>query len=629
MYHTALPLSPGTSKLRRRFFEECLSWEQNWTTQQVSPWGLHDAWGIILTTIKADSGGFTHVAVAGEIIAAVCEDNTINVYGAVTGALRMSLNPPREVTKAKCSPDGSALFCAHRHSHEITLWDVQTGGLIHTFTTKFEISDIAVSLTGKYLASCSPYGDFRFWKVENRHEGARFVDGTIVSICWLEPEDNIALGLEGTVIVLEVTTGRTLHAFSVGWGVRGIAFSAEEHRLAVWSSSGIESWIAFIDTRIIQRMNLVLNWSPPSTNVCCFALSSNGVVCVTGTGHLRRLWMTENPPRWHDYLSHLGTIHSIDLLRGGNHVVNVGSSIQLLATGSARPSGESMDPGISHVFPLDDRGAICASSRVHGSADLLNMETMMTRLGYSVMPSNPDPSFIPRILCASLDRNNVILNFTMSGEPTPRYQVICSVFPEWETYLSELVLLAALSPSGGELVVVVESVDGGWGFHVVDALDGKALFSAAQAGRPPKNIAFTSKTEFYTEHEVEDCHEETPRAQESRGSPARVVPVSTLEAHSDHRVIHCVRKTFALNPRWSSGMIRKLSEEETLLTHPYELDKDLEWVVDAKSRRVCWLPPGHISGTENGHFFVDSSIVMAGQDGIVRKLTFREPRSDS
>jgi hypothetical protein len=63
--------------------------------------------------------------------------------------------------------------------------------------------------------------------------------------------------------------------------------------------------------------------------------------------------------------------------------------------------------------------------------------------------------------------------------------------------------------------------------------------------------------------------------------------------------------------------------------HPYSLDDNLEWVVDAKSRRVCWLPPGYISGIEDGHFFVGSSIVMAGQDGIVRRLTFRNPSSDS
>ena len=39
------------------------------------------------------------------------------------------------------------------------MWDMQTGGLIHTFTKKFEVSGIDISLTGKYLANCSSDGN--------------------------------------------------------------------------------------------------------------------------------------------------------------------------------------------------------------------------------------------------------------------------------------------------------------------------------------------------------------------------------------------------------------------------------------------------------------------------------------
>ena len=96
-----------------------------------------------------------------------------------------------------------------------------------------------------------------------------------------------------------------------------------------------------------------------------------------------------------------------------------------------------------------------------------------------------------------------------------------------------------------------------------------------------------------------------------------------------------VRKTFSLKRIQSNQTsrfrieIEEVPGEEILpVLHPYSLDENLEWVVDEESRRVCWLPPGYVTGIEDGHFFVDSSIVTAGQDGIVRKLTFREPRSD-
>jgi hypothetical protein len=238
IYHTALPLSPGLPSCGDGFSRATHPGRKTGPHGKRHPRAFPATWGAVLRTIKADVGRFTHVAVAGQRIAAVCEDNTVNVYDAVTGVLRLSLNTPRQVTKAEGSPDGSVLFCAHQQAREITLWDMQTGGLIHTFTTKFEISDIAVSSTGKYLASCSSDGTFRFWEVESRCGGSRFLGEPVVCICWLEPEDQVALALKGTVVVLEMTTGRTLHTFPVRESVRGIAFSAARHRLAVWSASG-------------------------------------------------------------------------------------------------------------------------------------------------------------------------------------------------------------------------------------------------------------------------------------------------------------------------------------------------------------------------------------------------------
>ena len=95
-------------------------------------------------------------------------------------------------------------------------------------------------------------------------------------------------------------------------------------------------------------------------------------------------------------------------------------------------------------------------------------------------------------------------------------------------------------------------------------------------------IVFASGTEFYTEYEDKDHHEETSRTKESQESLARAVPVSTSEVLPNRRVTRCVRSTSVLNPRLSTDMIRKLSEESVSSTHPYELDENLEWVIDAE-----------------------------------------------
>jgi len=60
-------------------------------------------------------------------------------------------------------------------------------------------------------------------------------------------------------------------------------------------------------------------------------------------------------------------------------------------------------------------------------------------------------------------------------------------------------------------------------------------------------------------------------------------------------------------------------------TLPYTLDVNFEWVFDAKSRKICWIPPGNIRRGSGGHFWAGLSLVMAGDDGVVRKLSFKEP----
>ena len=567
------------------------------------------------------------MAAVGKSIAAVCEDNTVNVYDAVTGVLRLSLNAPRQVTKAEGSSDGSILFCAHQSWRKITLWDMQTGGLIDTLTTKFEVCDIAVSPRGKYLASCSSDGGFECWEVGNRYRGSHLLGKPIVSICWLKSEDRVALAFGDTIVVLDMTTRKELQKFPVGEGVRGVAFSAKQRRLAVWLTSRTGSRIVVIDA----RTGSTLVSSPPLTHISCFTFSDNGdrVVCASEAGDLQFFRINAYLASWCNYPSHLGAIHSICRLQGDHLVVGVKDCIQLLVTKSVQLSYTGLEPEVAQVYPLDNGKAICASSGDRGIVRLLDMENLGTLIKYGVAAGDIDLSSTPRALCASIDRRITILNFTNYGRLTPMPQVIRSIFPDWENHSLQSVLLVALSPGGGELVAAIEGGGRGWEFQVLGVSDGRTLFHAAQAGPPPGRIVFTSETKFYTEHEDEDCHEETPHTRVPQGSRTRAVPVSTSGSHSDRRTTRSIRKTFILDPRRPDGMIRKLSEERVLSTHPYGLDRNLEWVVDAKSRRVCWLPPGTVTGTEDGHFFIGSSIVMAGKDGIVRRLTFREPRSDS
>ena len=53
----------------------------------------------------------------------------------------------------------------------------------------------------------------------------------------------------------------------------------------------------------------------------------------------------------------------------------------------------------------------------------------------------------------------------------------------------------------------------------------------------------------------------------------------------------------------------------------YSVNETCEWVISG-SERICWIPPGYIGSTRPNYCWVGHSLVMAGQDGILRRLDF-------
>jgi hypothetical protein len=198
--------------------------------------------------------------------------------------------------------------------------------------------------------------------------------------------------------------------------------------------------------------------------------------------------------------------------------------------------------------------------------------------------------------------------------------------------------MGALSPDGGKVIMVVKAGnlegDGDWELCVREMAGGKLLSSVIQAGEPPGKVEFVSETQFYTEHlRVRESSIPSPEFEskvdfeDGSGGISPAKPKVRSRA-KDHHLDCYIRKTFTLTDPCNGCNIQKVSEEKILRVRPYALDEKLEWVVDAKSRRVCWLPPGHVTRRENGHVFIGASLFTAGQDGVVRKLTFREPCSE-
>ena len=138
VYHSAVPLSPTSSHLHG----SCLqSVTDNKLSHVAAFTGAPSDWGSLLRTIDFRPRQLTCITTSVHGVISAFE-NIVGVYGVVTGVLKQSLCAPEPVAKIQHSPDGSILFLVH--SSSVTMWDMQTGGHIHTFSMQSKISDIAV-----------------------------------------------------------------------------------------------------------------------------------------------------------------------------------------------------------------------------------------------------------------------------------------------------------------------------------------------------------------------------------------------------------------------------------------------------------------------------------------------------
>jgi hypothetical protein len=609
VYNTALPLSPTSSLLRN----SCL---QNVTDNQLSCVaafsGAPREWGLLLRTIDVRPKQLTCMATSAQRIVAACED-IVDVYDAVTFTLRQSLRAPETVTKIQGSPDGSTLFFAH--SHSITMWDLQTGGLTHTFTTRSKTTDIAVSMTGGRIACGSSDGSVAFWNTHTKKEGKGFGNGQpVVTICWLSPVE-LAVATQGTVYICDIrniTTGKTSISCSIPGRVWGIVYSpldGGELLVGAWQSSeetGQESpylkvtklieghpWTLSREEAVLERqqgmhLGRVLNPTFVGTEIVCITPPS-GVQSFDP----RSLKWTGNPPL-------LDGATSVAISLDRNLVAQTKDSIQIFAL-DVLTSGEARnDIRPSHVYPLGEKHIVCLLQPTRRLALFelealrqLHLDDDTSTLGSP--PTNQSPSARTSFnhgLVAEFGVS-VVIQAWRSGTP----------LPEWTEAADEDPPLSGLSPDRTRVVTFYGSPRKE--IRVKDARDGTMLANLLLGDDDlgmgeVYDLIFDSETRFHLKIDGPGRHIQIPHD----------IIASPSGPHS-HTVI--------------KGEPMPLSESR--VTPSYSLDANCEWVVDANSRKICWISPGDVRRGNGGHFWAGLSLVMVGDDGVVRKLTFREPDS--
>ena len=612
VYHTALPLSPTSSQLRKFCLQ---SFVDNQLSHVVAFLGAPSTWGMLLRTINIRKKQLTCIATSSQRILAACED-IVNTYNAVTGVLQQSLCVPGTVTKIQDSPDKSILFCAH--SFSVTMWDVQTGGLIHTFTTLSEISDMAISKAGDHIACGLSDGSITFWNIHTKEEGKGFGDGyPVVTIHWLSSLE-LVVATQSSVYIGNIATVCTSSSLSfpgcmwgmvylgndggsdkflVGTSLPGIGLDQELCSLETISHQHPSPHQSFADFRELIHLRAPQGRHPPTHlgQLTCPMYVGDKIVCITPPSGVQLFdpgshnW-TNSPPL-------LDAATSVAISLGRNLVVQAKDSIQIFSLDvlKATEAHDGVHP--PRIYPLGEKHIVCLQPTGH--LTLLELETLRelhpgdNTSSLGILPANQSHSASVSVGCGLVAEFGVpvVIQTWQSGIP----------LPEWVEAAEKEVPLGGLSPEFTRVVTVHSSPR--QELRVKDAKDGIVLANLSLEDKDfgtgeIYDLTFESETRFHLNIDGSGRHTRVPYD---------IIP--SLSGDYSHTI--------------TRGEAVPLSEPRAI--PPYTLDANCEWVVDAESRKICWISPKDLRRGNGGHFWTGLSLVMVGDDGVVRKLSFKEP----
>ena len=511
-------------------------------------------------------------------------------------------------------PDTTLFFA---HSSSVTIWDVQTGGLIHTFTTQPKVNDIAISTSGDHIAWGSSNGSVGFWNIHTKIEGRGFRNSQpVVTICWLSPQ-KLAVATQDSLCVHSITAGETLDSLPFPGHVWGMVHLDTDKFLVGTSKPGL--WVdrelyAFetisnqrpeplerrrpaVDRGQLVRRKICREKQSPTHpgQLTHPTLVGKWVACITPPSGVQLFstksydW-TKNPPL-------LGAATSVVASSNRNIVVQAKDSIQIFSVDvlASREVGNDTRP--YHVYPLGENYIFCVLQPAR-TPIIINLETLQEI-------SRNDETFPFRPLVAN---ELEFVRVLFAPEVVETFDILIALRTWWSgiSLLPKRIettdkdtppLLYGLSPARTKMATYYQEE-----LWVNDTEDGHLLAGPPTIGDDlgeVYDLVFDSETRIYLKIDGPGKHFQ--------------IPFDITPSTSPDQPPHCITR----------GEPMPLSEPRA--TPPYTLDANCEWVLDAQSRKVCWISPRDIRRGNGGHLWAGTSLVMVGDDGVVRKVTFKEP----
>ena len=591
IYHSALPLSPVSSIFSSMSLPD--------ETRISDFYGRPENWGSVVRTIP---GRFTCMTIIGRgstaKIAVACDDGTVRIYDSVTGVLRLSLRLGYSILEMTGVPDGSLLVCTQDGLPFITLWDIQTGGLVHTFILEREAKRITVSLKGRYMACETSGNTVGFWETAGRTQFPDFLDKFKGQApCWLAPEEFImVVDQESAYIRNVVTTGPPVHKFEVPGSSHSAVYSQTFDRLVVVSlhipeADSFHSYnrtsLTILDGETGTPSTLFSDGEPPP--IIAFSQTTEQLVCGGKDPGLATVDISTGC--W-AYFNFPATTTSVSTLTNGTVVANFeDSGIQLLRLDQEYGPPRQPTPPPLAVYPLDKGRVITIDPANNDRIILLETATMSQ---VSSIPTQGISSVATdriTVLCVSLESEIAVC--CLKGSRLQMWK-FSHQHPQWTKLTVALASAGSISPTGGRLVTFHKGDP--WGsIDVRNVYTGGLLRRIASYESQPLGITFGSEDQFYLYYDI-------------------------------YRVPYVINNGSWLDYPYPRSVTRGTKEqlEREVLGERYCLDNGREWVIRG-SQRICWVPPGFVGSAPACHCWVGSSLVTVGQDGTPRKLTFLGP----
>jgi len=262
------------------------------------------------------------------------------------------------------------------------MWDVQTGGLIHTFTTKSPISEITVSPEGEYIACVLSNGFVTSWDIHTKARGNYFGNGQpVVAACWLEPQE-LAVATQNSICICDIGSNKTSNLLPIPDPVLGMVLLADKNGILVGTlgpSVGEDQGVCLL--KIVCYLPKCQYVHGPLGTPWMY---TGKLVCPTLVGD-ECLWIS--PPsgvvsfnivsnNWTDHPPLLDTATSVAGSLGRNLVAQTKDSIQIFSLDVLTSDEVRNAIHPSHVYPLGEEHIVCLLQPNRDLA-LLQLETVI------------------------------------------------------------------------------------------------------------------------------------------------------------------------------------------------------------------------------------------------------------